>query len=141
MQCKEIMKESVECLEPQHTVEEAARKMKEGNIGFLPICDANKKVLGTLTDRDIAVRVVAEKKNPATPVGDIMTKDVVACKPGDDLEKAEDLMGTHHKSRMLVLNDDGSLAGIISLSDVAQADTSQRAIDTLRKVSSREVQA
>jgi len=141
MKCQEIMKKSVECLDPQDTVMQAAARMRDTNIGFMPICDKNKKVLGTLTDRDIVIRLVAEKHDPDTPVRTIMTKDVVSCRPSDDLEKAEDLMGSNRKSRILCLNDDGTLAGVISLSDVVQADQSQKAVQTLREVSTREVHA
>ena len=141
MKCQDIMKKSVECLDPQDTVNVAATRMRDANIGFMPICDKNKKVLGTLTDRDIVIRLVAEKHAPDTPVRTIMTEEVVACRPSDDLEKAEDLMGSNHKSRILCLNDDGTLAGVISLSDVVQADQSQRAVQTLREVSMREVHA
>lgn len=141
MKCEEIMKKSVECLNPQDTVNAAAARMRDANIGFMPVCDENKKVLGTLTDRDIVIRLVAEKHAPDTQVRSVMTKDVVACRPSDDLEKAEDLMGSRHKSRIVCLNDDGTLAGVISLSDVVQADQSPRVLETLREVSSRELHA
>ena len=65
--------------------------MREDNIGFLPVCDQLGKVLGTLTDRDIAIRVVADGRLPTTMVEDVMTSEVVACSPKDTLEKAEAL--------------------------------------------------
>jgi len=65
MRCAEIMKQDVGCTSPRDTVASAAEKMRAQNIGFVPVCDDDKKVLGTVTDRDIAIRVVAEQ-NPRT---------------------------------------------------------------------------
>jgi CBS domain-containing protein len=139
MKCKEIMKQAVECVSPRDTVEDAAGRMREENIGFLPICDQSNKVLGTLTDRDVAIRLVAAKKPGGTMVEDIMTREVVACRPDDDIRDAEKLMAEHHKSRILCVDEDGRLAGVISLSDIAQHERSGRVAETLREVSEREV--
>ena len=138
MTCQDIMKNKVECLNAQETVEAAARRMKECDIGFLPICDADGRVLGTLTDRDIAIRCVSEGKALTTPVSDVMTKEVVACKPGDDISKAQELMRKHKKSRILVCDDSDRLVGVISLSDFAQEDQ-DTAAKTLAEVAEREV--
>jgi len=81
MVCADVMKLNVECLSPRDTVESAARRMRDQNIGFLPICDDSKNVQGTLTDRDIAVRIVAEGLQNTTAVEDVMTREVVACHP------------------------------------------------------------
>jgi CBS domain-containing protein len=126
MQCREIMKkENLECASPEDTSEEAARRMRDENIGFLPVCDESGKVLGTLTDRDIAIREVATGKPPSTPVDEIMTRQVVSCRPEDDVEQAMRLMVQHHKSRIVCIDDIGRLAGIISLSDIAQEAPSE----------------
>jgi CBS domain-containing protein len=137
MLCEEIMKRDIECLSSQDTVQAAARKMLDANVGFLPICDVSKKVLGTLTDRDIAIRVVATGKPDTTRVADVMTKEVVACRPKDDIDKAEQLMGKNQKSRILCVDDAGKLVGVISLSDIAQRDGSHVA-QTMREVTERE---
>lgn len=138
MKCQDLMKSKVECLNAQETVETAARRMKEREIGFLPVCDAEGRVLGTLTDRDITIRCVAEGKSLTTPVSDLMTREVVACKPEDDLEDAQELMRRHKKSRILVSDDANRLVGVISLSDFAQED-GKRAAKTLAEVAEREV--
>jgi CBS domain-containing protein len=137
MICEEIMKRQVACVSPQDPIESAARQMRDQNIGFLPICDPSKKVLGTLTDRDIVVRVVAEALPMSTRVEEAMSREVVACKPSDTLESAEQKMAQNQKSRVLVLNDDGTLAGVISLSDIAQHDGG-RIHETMRQVTGRE---
>jgi CBS domain-containing protein len=141
MQCEEIMKTDVQCLSEQDQVVDAARKMRDEGVGFLPICDGDSQVLGTITDRDIVIRVVAENRPlDETPVADVMTREVIACRPEDDVSRAEELMGRHHKSRILVIDDDRQLVGIISLSDLAAYD-GVRALETLREVSERETHA
>ena len=102
------------------------------------MCDESHKVLGTITDRDLAIRVVAEGRAAQTPVGEVLTREAVACRPGDDLRKAENLMSRYHKSRIMCVDEAGTLVGIISLSDIAQFEQGTRASDTLREVSSRE---
>lgn len=139
MLCEELMKRGVECLSPNETAQVAARRMRDTNIGFLPICDPTGKVLGTLTDRDIAVRLVADSRPLTTAVTDLMTRDVVACRPKDDIRRAEQLMSQHHKSRIVCLDDSGRLVGVISLSDIAQREDDAHAAETMRHVTEREV--
>ncbi len=141
MQCESIMKRKIECVSPEERVEQAARRMRDENIGFLPVCDGEGRVMGTVTDRDIAVRLVAADKPASTHVEEIMSRDVVACRPQSDLEEAKRLMATHHKSRILCIDDLGHLAGIISLSDIAQDPKSGPVSETLRDVTQREVRA
>ncbi|MBN1208755.1 MAG: CBS domain-containing protein [Myxococcaceae bacterium] len=138
MRCEEIMKRDVECVSPRDTVEDAAIRMRDENVGFLPVCDQSKKALGTLTDRDIVIRGVASKKAGSTFVEDIMTREVVACRPQDDIQKAQQLMAQKHKSRIMCLDEGGRLVGIISLSDIAQQGDAARALETLRQISERE---
>jgi CBS domain-containing protein len=138
MLCSEIMKAQPECLGPAVPVSEAARRMMNTNVGFLPVCDTSGAVIGTITDRDIAVRIVAEQLPATTPVVSVMTQEVVACNTKDDLGRARQLMEKHRKSRIMCLDDDGHLAGVISLSDLAK---SQDASGTLRAVARREAHA
>jgi CBS domain-containing protein len=140
MRCEEIMKTDLECCGPTDDVQKAARKMRDANVGFIPICDDSNKVLGTLTDRDLAVRLVAEGKDARkTKCQDVMTRDVVWCRPQDDLRRAEELMAKNQKSRILICDDDQVLRGVISLSDLVQHDASQ-ALDTMRQITDREAQ-
>lgn len=138
MNCDAIMKREVESVSPQDTVDYAARRMRDENIGFLPVCDENRKVLGALTDRDIAIRLVAGNKPASTSVVEIMTMQVVSCRPQDDIREAERLMVRNHKSRIMCIDDAGQLAGVISLSDIARHDGSDRVSTTLRGVTERE---
>jgi CBS domain-containing protein len=137
-QCREIMKREIECLSPRESAQAAAARMREQNIGFLPVCDDGMQVLGTVTDRDIAMRIVAEKLPAGTAVEQIMTREVIACYPQADIEVAKELMADNRKSRIMCVDDAGCLIGVISLSDIAklQGDGAGR---TLREVSRREV--
>jgi CBS domain-containing protein len=138
MLCSEIMKSEIECLSPIDAADIAARKMRDHNIGFLPVCDEALHAVGTLTDRDITVRLVAQNLPLATPVGELMSMDVVACRPTDHVRKAEELMSLHRVSRILCVDDDGTIAGIISLSDIAQHESPALAVQTLKDVTARE---
>jgi CBS domain-containing protein len=132
------MKTFVECVSPQDSVETAAQVMRARNIGFLPVCDEKTdRVVGTVTDRDIAIRVVAEHKPASTRVAAIMTPDAVACRPEDDITTAEELMAENLVSRIMCIDEDGGLVGVISLSDLAQMD-GENAVKTLEQVSARE---
>jgi CBS domain-containing protein len=138
MRCDQIMKTRVECIGPRDTVQAAAQTMRDENIGFLPVCDDQKRVIGTITDRDIAIRVTAaDRPASLTWTEDVMTHDAVACKPSDDLSRAQQLMSLHHKSRILCLDEKGRLIGVISLSDIARHVGSASA-QTLRDISERE---
>ena len=138
MRCDEIMKRDVECIAPTQPVQEAARRMRDANVGFLPVCDSSKKVLGAITDRDIAIRIVAEGRPPTTAAADVMTPEVVACRPDDDVTEAEQLMGERQKSRMIVTDENGCLCGVISLSDIARVEQGSRASGTMRQITDRE---
>jgi CBS domain-containing protein len=141
MRCEHIMKRNVECVSPSDTAQAAAMRMRDENIGFLPVCEKDMKVLGTVTDRDLAIRILAEGRPAATSVRDVMSDEVIACRPEDDLRRAEELMGRHQKSRIMCVNENGVLAGVISLSDIAQQEKASRAAATMRSVSQREAHA
>lgn len=140
MKCEEVMKKIVECISPETPAVTAAQRMRSEGVGFLPICRESKEVLGVITDRDIAIRLVAQELPPTTPVRDIMTLEVVACSPEDSVRRAEELMSAHRKSRILCIDDQRRVVGVISLSDIAQQDTGHAA-RVLRNVTLREVRA
>jgi CBS domain-containing protein len=139
MLCKQIMKRDIACVTNDDAIQTAAAKMRADNIGFLPVCDATGRVVGTLTDRDIALRIVADARPVSTSVDEVMTREVVACSPSDDVHRAEQLMGRHKKSRIICTDDDGRPVGVISLSDIAQHESSEQTARTMRRVTMREV--
>jgi CBS domain-containing protein len=120
MRCEEVMTREVECLASNESVAEAARRMKDADVGFLPICRTDGSAVGTLTDRDLVLRVLAEEQPATTEVQDVMTPNVVSCGPDDDVTRAEQLMRTNQVSRILCIDDDGQIAGVISLADISQ---------------------
>ena len=139
MRCEEIMKKNPECLSERDDAHRAAQLMRDKNLGFLPVCDDDNRVVGTVTDRDLAIRLIAEDMPASTSVRDVITREVVACKPGDDVIEAERRMAREHKSRMLVIDDDGKLVGVFSLSDIAQSEgDANRTARTLKDISGRE---
>jgi CBS domain-containing protein len=132
------MKGDVRCGTAQTTVAQAAALMRDEQIGFLPICDEGRNVIGILTDRDIAVRVVADGHSANEPVERFMSPTVVACRSDEELSVAQYLMGEMQLSRILCVGDDGQLEGVISLSDIAQLGDGVGAAATLRSVTVRE---
>ena len=138
MLCSEIMKNPVKWIADDDTALTAARIMRDENIGFLPVCDRSGRVVGTVTDRDLTLRILAENFPAETRMADVMTRQVVACSPSDEIQKAEQLMGNHHKSRVVCTDADGHLLGVVSISDIAQHDDGWRVARTVRKVTTRE---
>jgi CBS domain-containing protein len=121
------------------TVETAALRMAERGIGFMPVCSGHGKVVGTLTDRDIVLRVVAKGLLASeVEVAQVFSREVVSCSPDDELSVAEALMSKHKKSRIICLDRDETLVGVISLSDVARIETGARSAALLRSVAQRE---
>jgi CBS domain-containing protein len=141
MKCSSLMKADLECCRHDATVEEAAERMKKRNIGFMPVCDEGGAAIGTVTDRDLAIRVLGERRDaPFTLVEEVMTPEVVSCSPEDELEVAERLMEQYRKSRIVLVDDRGRPVGVISLSDVALVEKGVRAAEILQAVVSREAQ-
>jgi CBS domain-containing protein len=132
------MKGDVRCATTQTTVAQAAALMRDEQIGFLPVCNQVHKVIGTLTDRDIAIRVVADNQSVTDPVERFMSLAVIACRSDEDLSAAQDLMGEMQVSRIVCVNENGQLEGVISLSDIAQLGNGADAAATLRSVTVRE---
>ncbi len=140
MLCQEIMKSEVECFRTHDPITKIARCMRDVNIGFAPIVDDDGHPLGVITDRDIAIRVCAEDKLASrTQAGEVMTHETIACRPSDELSLAEELMRRHRKSRLMVVNEQGRLVGVLSLSDIVEEETDWNAAEMLRDIADREV--
>jgi len=121
MKINEIMTRNVECVSPSLKISLAAEKMLAEDIGFLPICEHNK-VVGTVTDRDITIRSVAQGRDPRlAPVSEIMTSTVFHCYEDDDVETVAKTMEDDAVRRMLIFDRDENLVGVVSLGDIAIA--------------------
>ena len=107
-------------IDADKTVEYAAKMMRDEDVGFAPIVEG-KRLIGTFTDRDLAVRVVAEGKDPrSTTVRDVASKQLVTIDPQQSLDEALRLMATHQVRRLPVVEQDGSLLGVVAQADVAR---------------------
>jgi CBS domain-containing protein len=129
MKVQDIMTTNVECIAPDTTIQEAAERMKSLDVGFLPICEKDR-LIGTLTDRDIVVRGIAENRNNQTSARTLMTSDVYYCFESDDIEKCAEHMKDKDVRRMLVLDKNKRLVGVVSLGDISksQEDTAADAL-------------
>jgi CBS domain-containing protein len=133
------MKTDVECCPREEEVEAVAERMKNRNVGFLPVCDDDGTVIGTVTDRDLALRVLGEHRSSArTLVQDVMSPELVCCSPDDELDVAEDLMVRYKKSRIVCADEQRRPIGIISLSDIAHVEEGTRLSAILDAIGARE---
>ena len=135
MKVSEIMTNDVEVIAPDLPVKEAAMKMKQFDIGFVPVCE-NDRMVGAITDRDIAVRVVAEGRDTnQVKIRDVMTKQSFFCFVDQDIEEATKVMQDSQVRRIIVLDRNKKIAGVISLGDLALAGQKEEAAETLRETS------
>ena len=136
MRVKDVMTPQAEVASPDQTVEDAAVIMKTLDIGVLPVSD-EEGLVGILTDRDIVMRVLGEKRDPkAVRVGEAMTPNIVSCFEDDDLNKVATLFADHQIRRLPVLNSERELVGIVSLGDLAvRGEDRQQSTAALEEVS------
>jgi CBS domain-containing protein len=140
MKCKDIMNRNLEWLNEKDSVFKAATVMAEAGVGFLPICDGQRRrVIGVVTDRDLATRALAKKVDPqTTSAALLMSAPAVTCLDTTDVRDAEDLMVEERKARLVVVNTQGELVGIVSLADLIEHAPRRRTIETIRAVMWRE---
>ena len=124
MQVKEIMTQNPTCCTPDSTLQEVALMMKENNCGCIPVVDsrAGMKPVGTITDRDITIRTVADNHNPITmKASDIMTTNIATVTPRASAEKCFDVMEDREIRRVLVVDEQGKCCGIVAQADIVQS--------------------
>lgn len=121
MNVRECMTANPRVCAPEDTIRDVARAMKEIDAGFLPVGE-NDRLVGMVTDRDLAVRAIAEGMGPDTPVGEVMTREVRYCFEDDDLDEVTGQMSDLQVRRLPVLNSEKRLVGVISLGDISHAD-------------------
>jgi len=133
-QIRDVMTPGPETIQADRPVAEAAKMMKEADAGMIPVMD-NGNLLGTITDRDIALRVVAEGKDPqSTPVREIASTNVVTIEPDQDLDEALQLMAKHQVRRLPVV-EDGRLVGVLAQADVARVGDEKAVGHTVEEIS------
>jgi CBS domain-containing protein len=134
-QLKDVMSRGVQVIGPDSTIREAARKMREGDFGMMPVGE-NDRMIGAITDRDIAIRAVAEGKDPDTQVRDVMSEDIVWAYEDASVEEAAELMSEHQIRRLPIVNRDKRLVGIVALGDFAvEASDIEPAAEALTEIS------
>jgi CBS domain-containing protein len=120
MRVNEVMTRGAECVKPADSIAHAAQRMKDLDVGALPVCGDSDRLVGMVTDRDITVRATAGASEPSrTTVQDVMTPDIVYVFEDQDVQEAARLMEKHQIRRLVVLNRDKRLVGIVSLGDLA----------------------
>lgn len=118
MRVSEAMTQAVRVCNPEQSIVECARAMAEIHVGVLPVGE-NDRLVGMITDRDIAIRAVAAGKSPQTPVGEVMSREVLFCYDDQDLDHVAKSMGEACVRRVPVIDRAKRLVGILSLGDVA----------------------
>jgi CBS domain-containing protein len=133
MKAKDVMSKDPSCCTADQTVRDAARLMVEHDCGCIPIVDeaSSKRVIGTITDRDIACRCTAEGRNTDTRISEVMSPNPVCCRPEDEVSDIERVMSERKVRRVPIVDDKGRCVGIVAQADLARASG--------RGVSDREV--
>jgi CBS domain-containing protein len=134
MKIRDVMSKDVQVARPGDTIQDVAARMTSGDFGFIPVADGDRLV-GTLTDRDIAVRAVGKGLGPATPVSEVMTTEVVTALDTADLKAALDAMGGGKIRRLPVVDKHDRLVGVVSLGDLSTRVKEKYAGEALETIS------
>ena len=132
---RDIMTPNPRTVESNASVVEAAKIMRDEDVGIAPVVEGDRLV-GTVTDRDIAIRVVAEGRNPeSTTVGEIASRELVTIDPQQELDEALRLMARHQVRRLPVVEEDGKLVGVVAQADIARHASDEQTGDLVEDIS------
>lgn len=134
MRVRDVMTRDVESARPDQTLQQVARMMADGDFGVAPVCDGDR-LLGIVTDRDIAVRGVATGKSLDTPVRDVMSGDVKTVRDDDKVADVYRTMSQAQVRRAPVVDESGRLCGIVALADLARRNDDREVGETLQDIS------
>ena len=133
---RELMTESPRTVAPDASAVEAATVMRDEDAGVVPIVESDGRLAGVVTDRDIALRVVAEGREPgSTTVGEIASQNLATIDPQQDIDEALRLMAKHQVRRLPVVEEDGKLVGILAQADVARHLDASRTGEVVEQIS------
>ena len=136
MQLKDLMVTDLEYVSVNDNLYEAACLMRDHNIGLLPVVDEERKLVGVVTDRDLVIRGIAERRPNSLEIGKVMSSVLVKASPETTVEEAIQLMQDAQVRRLPVVNEDDQLVGIVSLGDIALRNPKQEMVSkTLSKIS------
>jgi CBS domain-containing protein len=135
--CREVMTRDPICCEASASVQDAARMMLRENIGSVPVISNGRRLVGIVTDRDLAINVVAQGlNNTSTTVEQVMTRDPVFCHPDDDLQRAMNAMGEFQIRRIPIVDENHQIIGIVSQADLAiRGDNKHDVAEVVEEVS------
>jgi len=137
--CNEVMTKNPVCCRPDDMVEKVAQLMQSENIGSIPVIEneQTQKLVGIVTDRDLALKIVAKGQDAkSTKVEAVMTRQIVTCRAGDDLQMALDAMAEHQLRRIPVVDNDNKVLGIIAQADVAtRVDQPEKTAEMVKEIS------
>jgi CBS domain-containing protein len=136
--CSEVMTENPSCCLPSDEASRAASLMKSENVGSIPVIESEqtRKLIGIVTDRDLAMQIVADGRDKSTKVSDVMTTNVVTCLVDEDVQNALDAMADYRLRRIPVVDVDGRIVGIISQADVAtRVDQPEETAEVVKEIS------
>jgi CBS domain-containing protein len=134
-QLKDLMSRDVKVVSPDMTIGEAAKKMRDGDFGMMPVGE-DDRMIGTISDRDIAIRAVAEGKEAGTKVRDVMSEGIIWAYEDNSVEQVATIMSKHQVRRLPVVNRDKRLVGIVALGDFAvESSEIQPAAKALSEIS------
>ena len=134
MKVRDVMSSDVQVARPGDTLQEVATRMASGDFGFMPVADGDR-LIGTITDRDIAVRAVAGGAACTSPVVEYLSRDPQTARADDDLKTVLDSMGSKQIRRMPVLDKDDRLVGVVSLGDLSTRVKEKYAGEALEDIS------
>jgi CBS domain-containing protein len=138
-QIREIMTSNVETLAPEATAQQAAEAMRRADTGSIPVMQGNQ-VIGMVTDRDLAIRGLADGRGPECQVRDLMSKSPVCAYESDDVQAIADRMSQAQVRRLPVLNQNEELVGMVSLGDLSRDGKREAASEALQGVSAETAQ-
>ena len=131
----ELMTPNPRTIDQNKPVSDAAKMMRDEDVGLAPIVDGDRLV-GTVTDRDIAIRIVAEGKDPATTkVMEIASRELITIDPQQDLDEAMKLMARHQVRRLPVVEEDGKLVGVVAQADIAEHASGKKTGEVVEQIS------
>ena len=134
MKIANVMSRDIQVVTPTDTITAVARRMSEVDSGVMPVVDG-EDIVGVITDRDIVVRVVGEGRDSEISVAEVMTSPVVTCQEGESLKDAVKKMSELQMRRLVILDEAGKLAGILSLGDVAREESAKLVGHVLEDIS------
>jgi CBS domain-containing protein len=139
MKCRDVMTMDLRWIRDTASIRDAALSMRDNSIGFLPVCDGQGTLVGVVTDRDLAIRGVADNRLPAESlVTDVMSRPAIVCLEDEPVRRAEQVMADHQISRLPVIGPANQVVGVISLADVVTRRNAPEALRTARGVLARD---